>query len=550
VWAVLRFAGHAKQEDGTTIGIVGSLVEEGRLRKMFEHDAEIVYTSPGTNDLQLSSMQFFASRHVEVAARLEYMAEARGRPRPGKLHTEAEHEDPSGGRGGNRVESDAEFEDEDRLPGEEDAGEDAAADPDHGYRPLRAVPEEHMEDVLLRTGEVDRLARRKETTGKSELLQTFFKDHPSARGTVNERRQVFKRYPNSENRRAQEWQGAVARQRTLIESRKAEVDADRPAPSVYLPQAFSPTSARARPLRPSDMPRSPIDVATELIAKSGIWRSKEQYLATIFMLQPCQQLWEAALREDLSDLSSPATIARFSKGIQTRRLFLHGQGGSGKTYALTEVVIKEVLQFFGPRGVLAVAASNSAARLLRGKTMHAAGKLTRKQSLKARELKPNSRAKKALQREWETLVMLLGDEVSMASPPLLAGLSRRASHGRRDLLKLDMTNVLEQPFGQVLLQALAGDFMQLNPVCNHTLMEALLRRSKVPGVPSKVKEEDADGYAIFRKICENVVLFIGSHRFLDSDLPQLLTIMRTKGGARLARELTTTNPDWAFRSAP
>ena len=79
-------------------------------------------------------------RHVEVAARLEYMAEGRGGPRPGELHPEAEHEDPSGGRGGNRVESDAEFEDEDRLPGGEDAGEDAAADPDHGYRPLRAVP--------------------------------------------------------------------------------------------------------------------------------------------------------------------------------------------------------------------------------------------------------------------------------------------------------------------------------------------------------------------------------------------------------------------------
>ena len=65
----------------------------------------------------------------------------------------------------------------------------------------------------------------------------------------------------------------------------------------------------------------------------------------------------------------------------------------------------------------------------------------------------------------------------MASPPLLAGISRRASHGRQDLLKLDMADFLEQPFGEVLLQALSGDFMQLNPVASHTLMETLLRKN-------------------------------------------------------------------------
>ena len=33
---------------------------------------------------------------MEVAARLEYMAEARGRPRPGQPHPDAEVEDPDG----------------------------------------------------------------------------------------------------------------------------------------------------------------------------------------------------------------------------------------------------------------------------------------------------------------------------------------------------------------------------------------------------------------------------------------------------------------------
>ena len=119
--------------------------------------------------------------------------------------------------------------------------------------------------------------------------------------------------------------------------------------------------------------------------------------------------------------------------------------------------------------------------------MHAAGALTRGQSLKAARLKPNSRAKKKLQAEWDHLILLLADELSLASPPLLAGVSRRASHGRKDAFDLDMLRCMEQPFGNVLLQALLGDFMQINPVQGHVLLEALLPKgTHVPGTPKKV----------------------------------------------------------------
>ena len=60
---------------------------------------------------------------------------------------------------------------------------------------------------------------------------------------------------------------------------------------------------------------------------------------------------------------------------------------------MTEVVNLVVRRFFGEEGVKAIASSNSEARLLAGKTMHAAGKMSRGQSLKAKKLKPNSRAK-------------------------------------------------------------------------------------------------------------------------------------------------------------
>ena len=90
---------------------------------------------------------------------------------------------------------------------------------------------------------------------------------------------------------------------------------------------------------------------------------------------------------------------------------------------------------------------------------------------------------------------------------------------------------MEEPFGNILMQVFMGDFMQLNPVSNHTLLEALIQRTRVPRVPKKVSDEDKDGYSIFRAICDNVVVFSGTHRFLDADLPALLQIMRTPGGA-------------------
>ena len=132
---------------------------------------------------------------------------------------------------------------------------------------------------------------------------------------------------------------------------------------------------------------------------------------------------------------------------------------------------------------------------------------------------------------------LLADELGQASPPLLAGVSRRASHGRKDLYQLDMSRIMEQPFGEVLVQTLMGDFLQINPIGSHTLLEAFLKESRVPGVPRKTTDEDEDGYNVFRKVCENVVLFHGTHRFLDKDLPRLFEIMRTEGGAPVPPEL-------------
>ena len=62
------------------------------------------------------------------------------------------------------------------------------------------------------------------------------------------------------------------------------------------------------------------------------------------------------------------------------RVFLHGPGGSGKTYMLTRVILP-VYDHFLPRASKGVAAQNSAARLITGATFHYMAALTRGQDL-------------------------------------------------------------------------------------------------------------------------------------------------------------------------
>ena len=101
------------------------------------------------------------------------MAEARGRPRPGQLHPEAEQDDPDGVQGGDRDDTDPEFEKEDALPGGNQEVCDAAAqgepDPEYRYKPLWAVQSDEMHEVVHRFAEAQHQARRCQETAKKEL---------------------------------------------------------------------------------------------------------------------------------------------------------------------------------------------------------------------------------------------------------------------------------------------------------------------------------------------------------------------------------------------
>ena len=262
----------------------------------------------------------------------------------------------------------------------------------------------------------------------------------------------------------------------------------------------------------------------------------------MFLLFPIQQLWENSFHHEdgVEAMKNPEWLAGQSENVPIRRMFAHGPGGSGKTYFLTEVVLPVARHFFGENGTKAIAAHNSAARLLHGSTMHSAGKMTRGQSMTAKKLRPMGNVKTALEKEWSHTACLVVDELGLAAPRLVAAVSRRAFHARAtdrgwDNREIELAE--KHPFGDVPIQAIAADMMQLNPVMSHSMVEAYCEDFSVPGVPIHQTAEDEEAYGILKKGFKDVVLFTGSHRFIDKDLPALLSIMAKPGGARVPEVL-------------
>ena len=222
------------------------------------------------------------------------------------------------------------------------------------------------------------------------------------------------------------------------------------------------------------------------------------------------------------------------------RIFVHGPGGSGKTFMLNEVILP-VYEEYLPGMSKGVAAQNSAARLIGGSTFHHMAGLGRKQDLLLK--KPTRDRREALRKKWRRVALLFIDEISLTPPNLLAVLHASACWGRCDV---DPGQFLDHVFGDILCQILAGDFLQLNPVRNHSLMGAF--GIDVPGVPlyekmdpvqrQKKQELDEHGYNVFRTFMKQTVLFRGSHRFKKGDpLATLLEKMRQVGGVALSQAL-------------
>ena len=96
VWAIRRLAGAFRDDEGGVVGIANTPGELLAVQRLRGEGIALRFAGSGFHDEQLALAELFAWRRTECAARLQYMAEERGRPRPSAFHPGAEADDPDG----------------------------------------------------------------------------------------------------------------------------------------------------------------------------------------------------------------------------------------------------------------------------------------------------------------------------------------------------------------------------------------------------------------------------------------------------------------------
>ena len=136
----------------------------------------------------------------------------------------------------------------------------------------------------------------------------------------------------------------------------------------------------------------------------------------------------AKLEEILRFKRRPSKSIAPGERVQQAVMLLHGQGGSGKTEVV--LILRQLMKEFNIV-VEAVAATNSAARVIEGDTVHSALILGRMTTLNLRALDRNVGTE--LTDRWKDVAALIVEEVSMVSPKMLGALSFRTCIARRQV---------------------------------------------------------------------------------------------------------------------
>ena len=228
------------------------------------------------------------------------MAEARGRPRPGQPHPDAEADDPDGVHGGVDRDEHPEFEEEAALPGGEvdgdndEEGREGAASL-HQSKPRHPVDDAEMDDVVHRASDATEAIASTRASGRRCLLRAFLHDHSNGYRRCRLPFMVIPSVPILRAFSEQEQKSAKEHQKAVAELRK--VEETQVGSGAAVAGGHLQGEPRVSPLGAGALPVSPLDVAMELIACSGVWQSREQYLVALFLVQPIQDLWEKARQQ-------------------------------------------------------------------------------------------------------------------------------------------------------------------------------------------------------------------------------------------------------------
>eukprot|EP00438_Fugacium_kawagutii_P011076 Skav208612 [mRNA] locus=scaffold248:45808:49789:- [translate_table: standard] len=196
-------------------------------------------------------------------------------------------------------------------------------------------------------------------------------------------------------------------------------------------------------------------------------------------------------------------------------LALLGGPGAGKTHILKEAI--SLQERFFPNSVQTCCYMNSAARLIKGRTLHAALRLPRGTwTARSRTLGAD---KEALLAAWRPIQLLCMDEISMIPATIFEQSSFRAEQ---------VKDAPAQPWGGLSL-ILTGDFLQLLPVKAGSLAGDLPTSDHSPTAelsPAAAEQqlEAARGRKLWRDIDDCILLSV-SHR-ASGALQSFLEAMR------------------------
>jgi hypothetical protein len=215
---------------------------------------------------------------------------------------------------------------------------------------------------------------------------------------------------------------------------------------------------------------------------------RDQVYFVAQFVQSCNTVWDEDRKVEEGELDV--------KKITCFNILLMGQGGSGKTAVVQEIVLRTLDFLFGSEATLIVCSKWSQAENIstdthKAITCHRAASVGI-QSYRNANILPGDN-KQALVRRWDPLRCLVLEEVSMMGPELYNLLLFRSFHGRRSRWSVEECEYdkLQGAFGRMPIVIHLGDFLQKKLIGGHSisLVDDLKERERRGTLPENFAPE-------------------------------------------------------------
>lgn len=297
-----------------------------------------------------------------------------------------------------------------------------------------------------------------------------------------------------------------------------------PFPGVATGATFDPAGVYSRP--------SQCVLALVNSLPSTLQLSRDQMLFVAQFAEACDAAWD--------DMEKPPS----ERGLY--HFLLLGQGGSGKTHVVQNIIFRAVDFIWPPIAgqsrLVVCASSNAQAKNIstarhQAMTVHSASNM-RVQSMSNVRMQPDAERKQLLTTRWARVMVLVVEEISMVAAKQYNMLDYRSAWGRAREQDFNPHNYHHRgnAFGRVPIVLHLGDFLQLKPTNQISLLDDLM--AKLPSGEWKFPKPDVEiqhAQKIFRDI-QFVFELLGTKRFVQDDpIVEFLQCMRE--GSRIPADV-------------